>query len=212
MELSFYSSNDLVVNIEHLKKINTKPAFLYDKNEDGHYDTLSALQKSIRGSDVNAALHYLGKLIVAGDLMSITRRLSVICYEDISLANPSMGPKVDAAIRACERVGFPEAQIPLANIVIELALSPKSNSAYLAIDKAINDILTNKCGNMPEHIRISAKGYKYPHDYPNGWVNQQYLPDNIKNKKYYIPKETSQYERSLKQVNDKLNKLRNEKN
>lgn len=212
LELAYYSSSDKMINIEHLKKIDTRPAFLYDKNEDGHYDTLSALQKSIRGSDVNAALHYLGKLIVAGDLESITRRLSVICYEDISLANPSMGPKVDAAIRACERVGLPEAQIPLANIVIELALSPKSNSAYLAIDKAIADILTNKCGNMPEHIRYSAQGYKYPHDYPNGWVNQQYLPDNIKNKKYYLPKETSQYERSLKQVNDKLNKLRNEKN
>ena len=211
LELAFFSSKNKVVNIELLKKIDNRPAFLYDKNEDGHYDTLSALQKSIRGSDVNASLHYLGKLIIAGDLESITRRLSVICYEDISLANPSMGPKVDAAINACERVGFPEARIPLANIVIELALSPKTNSAYLALDRALADIETNKCGNMPEHIKISANGYKYPHDYPNGWVKQQYLPDNIKNKKYYIPKETSQYERSLKQVNDKLNKLQDEK-
>lgn len=212
LELAFYSSTSKVVNVDLLKKIDNRPAFLYDKNEDGHYDTLSALQKSIRGSDVNASLHYLGKLIVAGDLESITRRLSVICYEDISLANPGMGPKVDAAINACERVGLPEARIPLANIVIELALSPKSNSAYLALDKALKDIETNKCGNMPDHIKISANGYKYPHDYPNGWVNQQYLPDNIKHKKYYIPKETSQYERSLKQVNDKLEHLRNEKN
>ena len=211
LELAFFSSKNKVVDIELLKKIDNRPAFLYDKNEDGHYDTLSALQKSIRGSDVNASLHYLGKLIIAGDLESITRRLSVICYEDISLANPSMGPKVDAAIRACERVGFPEARIPLANIVIELALSPKTNSAYTALDRALADIETNKCGNMPDHIKISANGYKYPHDYPNGWVKQQYLPDNIKNKKYYIPKETSQYERSLKQVNDKLNKLQDEK-
>jgi len=204
LELAFFSANDKTVDINHLKNIDNRPAFLYDKNEDGHYDTLSALQKSIRGSDVNASLHYLGKLIIAGDLESITRRLSVICYEDISLANPGMGPKVDAAIRACERVGFPEARIPLANIVIELALSPKTNSAYLALDKALADIETNKCGNMPEHIKISANGYKYPHDYPNGWVKQQYLPDNIKNKKYYQPKETSQYERNLKQINDKL--------
>ena len=208
LEIAFYSTSDKHVTLKHLQTIDNKPAYVYDKNEDGHYDTLSALQKSIRGSDVNAALHYLAKLLLAGDLESITRRLSVIAYEDIGLANPSVGPKLDAAVNAALRVGMPEARIPLANIVIELSLSPKSNSAYLALDKAMSDIETGKCGNQPEHIRIEAKGYKYPHDYPNGWVNQQYLPDNIKNKKYYIPKETSQYERNLKQVNDKINKLK----
>ena len=208
LELAFFSTNDKVVTLEHLQKIENKPAFVFDKNEDGFYDTLSAFQKSIRGSDVNASLHYLGKLIMAGDLDSIVRRLSVICYEDIGLANPSMGPKVDAAINAALRVGLPEAEIPLSSVVIELALSPKSNSAYVALSKAMEDIETNKCGNMPEHIRISAKDYKYPHDYPNGYVLQQYLPDNIKKKKYYQPKETSAYERSLKIVNDKINKLK----
>ena len=208
LELGFFSTDDKHVTLEHMKTVENKPAFFFDKNEDGYYDTLSALQKSIRGSDVNASLHYLGKLILAGDLESIVRRLGVICYEDIGLANPSMGPKVDAAINVALRVGLPEAQIPLSNIVIELSLSPKSNSAILAINKAIGDIETNKCGNMPEHIKISAVNYKYPHDYPNSWVLQQYLPDNIKNKKYYIPKETSIYEKNLKLINDKLNKLK----
>ena len=211
LELAYYSSSDKKITLSFLKTISNHPTFTSDKNGDGHYDLLSALQKSIRGSDVNASLHYLGKLILAGDLESITRRLSVICYEDIGLANPTMGVKVDSAINAAERVGFPEARIPLAEIVVEMALSPKSNSALMALDSALSDIETNKCGNMPEHIRISAKGYKYPHDYPNSWVNQQYLPDNIKHKKYYVPKETSQYERNLKQINDKVNSLK-EKN
>ena len=208
LELAYYYNKDHKVTIDILKEINTKPIFSFDKDEDNYYDTLSALQKSIRGSDVNASLHYLGRLLLAGDLESLTRRLSVIAYEDIGLANPMIGPKLDAAINASLRVGMPEARIPLSEIVIEMSLSPKSNSAESAIDKAISDIETGKCGNIPEHIRITAKGYKYPHDYPNDWVNQQYLPDNIKNKKYYIPKETSQYERTLKTINDNLERLK----
>ena len=109
--------------------------FYFDKGEDSFYDTLSALQKSIRGSDVNASLHYLGRLLIAGDLENLTRRLSVIAYEDIGLANPSIGPKLDAAINAALRVGIPEARIPLSEIVIEMSLSPKSNSAITAIDQ-----------------------------------------------------------------------------
>ena len=208
LELAYYTNNDHNVTLDVLAEINVKPVFMFDKGEDSFYDTLSALQKSIRGSDVNAALHYLGRLFVAGDLESIVRRLSVIAYEDIGLANPSIGPKLDAAINAALRVGIPEARIPLSEIVIEMSLSPKSNSAITAIDKVLNDIETGKCGPIPEHIRITAKGYKYPHDYPNDWVNQQYLPDNLKNKKYYIPKETSQYEKSLKAINDNLEKLK----
>ena len=208
LELAYYSKDNHIIDLEFLKSIDNKHNFFHDKNEDGYYDVLSAFQKSIRGSDVNASLHYLGRMLKAEDLESIYRRLSVICYEDIGLANPSMGPKVESAIKASERVGLPEAIIPLSNVVIELALSPKSNSAYLAISKALEDIDTGRCGNPPDHIKTNSKDYKYPHDYKNAWVNQQYLPDNIKNKKYYIPKETSSSERTLKQINDKLEYLK----
>ena len=208
LELAYYSKDNHSIDLEFLKSIDNKHNFFHDKNDDGYYDVLSAFQKSIRGSDVNASLHYLGRMLKAEDLDSIFRRLTVICYEDIGLANPSMGPKVEAAIKASERVGLPEAIIPLSNVVIELALSPKSNSAYLAIAKALEDIDTGRCGNPPDHIKTNSKDYKYPHDYKNAWVNQQYLPNNIKNKKYYIPKETSSYERTLKQINDKLEYLK----
>ena len=103
---------------------------------------------------------------------------------------------------------MPEARIPLSEIVIEMSLSPKSNSAIMAIDKVLSDIETGKCGRIPEHIRITANGYKYPHDYPNDWVDQEYLPNNLKNKKYYIPKETSQYEKTLKTVYENIEKLK----
>ena len=132
--------------------------------------------------------------------------MSVIAYEDIGLANPSMGPKVDACINACERLGLPEARIPLSAVVIELCLSPKSNSAEMAIDAALNDIRSGNTGNVPDNIKTNSKDYIYPHDYPNGWVYQQYLPNNIKNRKYYQPKTTSKYEQSLKEVYDKINK------
>ncbi len=207
LEVSYYSTNDKIVTIEQIKKVNSKPVFFHDKNEDGHYDVLSAFQKSIRGSDVNASLHYLARLIEAEDLDSIYRRMSVIAYEDIGLANPSMGPKVDAAINACERLGLPEARIPLASVVIELALSPKSNSAISALDNALNDIRSGNTGNVPNHIKTNSKDYKYPHNYPNAFVKQQYLPDKLKNRKYYQPKTTSKYETSLKNVYDKISKM-----
>ena len=133
LEVAYYSTKDYKINVEILKNISNKPNLLGDKNEEGHYDLLSAFQKSIRGSDVDASLHYLARLLEIGDLESIFRRMSVIVYEDIGLANPSMGPKVDAAIHACERVGLPEAIIPLSVVIIEMALSPKSNSAYNAL-------------------------------------------------------------------------------
>ena len=210
LEVAYYSSTDKKINLEHLKKINNKPAFFHDKNEDGYYDVLSAFQKSIRGSDVDASLHYLARLIEAGDLDSIYRRMSVICYEDIGLANPSMGPKVMAAIHASQLVGLPEARIPLAEVVIELALSPKSNSSHLALDKALEDIRTGRCGSVPNHIKTTSPDYKYPHDYPNHFVVQQYLPDNLKNKKYYIPNDNSQNERMLKQIREKIDKIKKE--
>ncbi len=204
LEIAYYSTSDFNVTIDVIKSINSKPVFFHDKNEDGHYDVISAFQKSIRGSDVNAALHYLARLIEAEDLDIIYRRMSVIAYEDIGLANPSMGPKVDACINACERLGLPEARIPLAATVIELALSPKSNSAEMAIEAALNDIRSGNTGNVPNHIKTNSKDYLYPHSYPNGWVKQQYLPDQIKDRKYYLPKTTSKYEESLKNVYDKI--------
>ena len=200
LEISFYTSPDKTVTIDVVKEINNKPAFVDDKDGDSHYDLLSALQKSIRGSDVDASIYYLGRLIHAGDFDSIYRRLSVITYEDIGLANPSMGPKVASAISACERLGMPELIIPLSNVVVELALSPKSNSAYLAINKALTDIESGHAYPVPKHINSTAFGYKYPHDYKDAFVVQQYLPNELVNRKYYIPKETSKYELLLKEM------------
>lgn len=208
LEVSYYFNDKHKIDIQIVKSICNKPNFFHDKNEDGHYDVLSGLQKSIRGSDVDAALHYLARLLLAEDLDSIYRRLSVICYEDIGLANPSLGPKLDSAINASERVGLPEARIILSNIVIEMALSPKSNTAYLAIGKAINDLETKNVGEIPKHLKSPYIGYKYPHNYKGSIVKQQYLPDNIKDERYYLPKDTSKYEMALKQVKEKLDKFK----
>ncbi len=204
IEVAYFSSNDKVITVEYLKQISNKTIFFADKNGDGHYDLLSAFQKSIRGSDVDASLYYLARLIESGDFDSIYRRMSVIAYEDIGLANPSIGPKVDAAIHACERLGMPEARIPLSVVIVEMALSPKSNSAHVALDLALNDIRSGSTGNVPNHIKTNSKDYKYPHNYKNAYVKQQYLPDNIKDRRYYKARTTSKYETSLKNINDKL--------
>ena len=211
LEMAFYATKDKKVTLELLKSINNKPVMISDKDASGHYDLLSAFQKSIRGSDVDAALHYLARLIAIGDLDSIYRRMSVICYEDIGLANPDMGPRVMAAISASELVGLPEARIPLSEVVIELALSPKSNTAHVALDKALEDVETGRCGDIPDTIKIHSSIYKYPHDYPNNFVVQQYLPDNLVGKKYYLPKDSSPNERMLGQIREKLDRLK-EKN
>ncbi len=208
LEIAYYSTTDKVVNEKVIKKINSKPVFFSDRNGNGHFEVLSGLQKSIRGSDVDASLHYLARLINEGDLESVYRRLCVICYEDIGLANPSMGPKLDAAINACERVGLPEARIILGSIVCEMALSPKSNTAHIAFDLAFDDILAGDCGSIPEHLRPNNPKYKYPHNYPNGYVVQQYMPDKLKNKKYYMPKNIG-YESQLKQIYDKIQNIKN---
>ena len=208
LEIAFYASNDQKVDINLVKQINSKPVFFSDKNGDGHYDVLSAFQKSIRGSDVDASLHYLARLITEGDLDSIYRRMSVIAYEDIGLANPSIGPKVIAAIEAAERVGLPEARIPLGTIVTEMALSPKSNTAHLALDEAIEDIEKANTGNVPNHIKTDSKEYLYPHDYPNSYVYQEYLPKKLKGKKYYHPKTTG-YEKNIKNYYDFIENMKN---
>ncbi|EOZ4905233.1 replication-associated recombination protein A [Listeria monocytogenes] len=192
-----------------------KKSLAHDKDGDAHYDVLSAFQKSVRGSDVNAALHYMGRLIEAGDLVSISRRMLVMAYEDIGLASPQAGAHTLAAIQTAEKVGFPEARIPLANAVIELCLSPKSNSAIMAIDAALADIRQGKSGEVPDHLRDGhysgaeklgrAIDYKYPHNYDNAWVDQQYLPDCLKNKLYYEPKFTSKFEQTIAGVYQKIN-------
>lgn len=193
-----------------------KKSFSHDKDGDAHYDVVSAFQKSIRGSDVNAALHYLGRLVEAGDLPSIARRLLVIAYEDIGLANPQAGPRTLAAVETAEKIGFPEARIPLANAIIELCLSPKSNSAITAIDLALGDIRKGKSGEVPDHLKDAhyqgakelGRGieYKYPHSYESGWVPQTYLPDKLKNAQYYTPKSTGKFEQAIAQVYEKINK------
>lgn len=202
LEVAYYSS-DNNINIEEIKKINSKPVFFHDKDGDGHYDVLSALQKSIRGSDVDASLHYLARLIEAEDLDSIYRRLSVIAYEDIGMANPGIGPRVMAAIQASELVGLPEARIPLGQIVVEMALSPKSNSSHLALDAAINDIRKGNTGNVPDNIKTTSPDYLYPHNYPNDWVKQNYMPKNLIGKKYYIPKD-NKVEKSLNKLHEEM--------
>ncbi len=196
LEICYYATKNHKIAINDVKTVNNKPVFFHDKNEDGHYDVLSAFQKSIRGSDASAALHYLGRLLMAGDLDSIYRRMSVIAYEDIGLANPAMGPKVMAAIHAAELVGLPEAQIPLGVVVTELALSPKSNSAYLAINEAMNDLNKGLSGSIPKHIINGNPDYLYPHNYKNDYVSQEYLPVNLKDKIYYHPK-SNKYEQNL---------------
>ena len=205
LEMAYYSSTDHIITEDVLKSINAKPIIYIDKKADNYYNSISALQKSIRGSDVDAAVYYLGVLLEAQDLDIIFRRLSVIAYEDIGLANPSIGPKLDATINAANRVGFPECIIPLSEIVIEMALSPKSNSAYLAIDKALTTIRTKNCGSVPKHIHTNSKDYLYPHNYKNSWVKQQYLPDNIKNEKFYYPKNNT-YENNLNKIDSEKKK------
>ena len=205
LEMAYYSTKDGLINLEIIKSINSKPIMFHDKDGDGHYDVLSALQKSIRGSDVDASLHYLARLIEAEDLDSIYRRLSVIAYEDIGMANPGIGPKVMAAISAAELIGLPEARIPLGQIVVEMALSPKSNSSHLALDEALNDLHKGNTGNVPDNIKTTSKTYLYPHNYPNSWVKQEYMPKNLIGRKYYIPK-NNKIENNLNKIHEEMKK------
>lgn len=186
-----------------------RKVFAHDKNGDQHYDVISAFQKSIRGSDVDAALHYMARLIEAGELITLIRRLLVIAYEDIGLANPAGASRAVLAVQAAEKLGLPEARIPLANAVIELALSPKSNTAISSIDAALSDVRQGKSGNVPSHLQDAhyqgaqklgrGTNYQYPHNYPNHWVKQQYLPDTLKHTQYFDPDPTSKFEEALKE-------------
>ena len=191
-----------------------RKAMTHDKDGDAHYDVISAFQKSIRGSDVHAALHYLARLVEAGELQIICRRLMIIAYEDIGLANPAGAARAVTAVMAAEKTGFPEARIPLANAVIELCLSEKSNTAYSALDAALADVRAGKGSAVPDHLKDAhyqgakdlGRGvdYKYPHSYEDGWVKQQYLPDTLINAKYYTPKPSSKFESALAKQYEKF--------
>lgn len=187
-----------------------RKALSADKDGDAHYDVISALQKSIRGSDVDAALHYAARIIESGDINILARRLTVIAYEDIGLANPGAAQRAITAIQAAQSLGLPEARIPFANAIIELALSPKSNAAYRAIDAALADIRQGKSRDIPPHLKDTHykgaadlghdTGYIYPHDYDNDWVPQQYLPDQLQQVTYFQPKGNSKIEQSFQEI------------
>ncbi len=184
-----------LITLASADELTQKSAVKYDREGDEHYDIISAYQKSLRGSDVNAALHYLARLLEAGDLPSACRRLMVCACEDVGLAYPQIIPIVKAAVDAALMVGLPEARIPLADAVILVASSPKSNSGAEAIDKAIADVKNGNYGPIPRQLQnkhfdgddaeVKGQFYKYPHSFENHWVNQQYLPDVIKNAQYY---------------------------
>lgn len=194
--LSADSSDGILnVKLENVKLLTQRSNMRYDRDSDEHYNILSALQKSIRGSDENAALHYAARLIEAGDIISLSRRLLVIAAEDIGLAYPNAITIVKSCVDSAMQLGLPEARIPLAQAVILLATAPKSNSAITAIDSALDDVRNVDYGNIPSNLQDGhyagaqklgkAQGYKYPHVYPNSWVDQQYLPDNLKDRVYY---------------------------
>lgn len=193
-------NNETIVQDDTVKNLAERIGVFGDKKGSHFYNLLSALQKSVRGSDTNAALYYLAHCLENGDLVAVSRRLLVMGFEDIGLANPEVGGHVLAAVQAAERLGLPEARIPLAQAVIEMCLASKSNSTISAIDAAIADIRAGKTGDIPMHLRdahyagaktLGVEGYQYPHNTPigtfGGWVNQEYLPDELVGTEYYKP-------------------------
>lgn len=214
MLVEFYSENGtLLINKENIMNVSNSKVIEYDRNSDSHYDILSAFQKSIRGSDPDAAIHYLARLVYAEDLDSICRRLMVIACEDVGLAYPQAISIVKACVDSAYMLGFPEARIPLAQAVIMLAVSPKSNSAYTALNSAMYDLEAFNITDIPNHIRDShylganelerGESYKYPHDYENAYVEQNYMPDPIKGKIYYEFKQ-NKFEISAQAFLDKI--------
>ena len=199
VELSVLASETrdgvMPVTLETVQQLTQRSNMRYDRDGDQHYDLLSALQKSIRGSDENAALHYTARLLEVGDLLSLVRRILVIAAEDVGLAYPQAMPIVKACVDAALQLGLPEARIPIAEAVILLATAPKSNSAYLAIDAAAADLQRGTTCEIPRQLqnkhfdgadaKVRGQHYLYPHDYPNHWVKQQYLPDELKDRVYY---------------------------
>ena len=203
------------ISIEQVNQLIDKANISYDRSEDKHFDNLSALMKSLRGSDVDASLFYLAKLLEAGDLIAACRRLLCSASEDVGMAYPNIIPLVKAAVDTALQLGMPEARLPLANAAILIATAPKSNSGVLAIDAAISDIHKGKGINVPRELQNThydgednknkGQHYKYPHDYSHHWVKQQYLPDDIKDAKYYNYQD-NKYEQALKEYWDKVKK------
>ncbi len=194
------------INDKLLKEVMQQSYVVAADYGDEYYDLQSAFHKSMRGSDPDAAIYYLARLLQAGDIESICRRIIACCYEDVGLANPQLCSRVVNAVNAAKEVGMPECRQIFATIVIEICLSQKSNSAYMAIDSAFQDIQNGKAHNIPAHIKdqsyksaskLGRTGYKYPHDYNNAWVKQDYLPKELKNKKYYKPGKYSINEQKL---------------
>lgn len=203
------------IKFDTIKELTQKSNLKYDKDGDYHYDLLSAFQKSMRGSDADAAIHYLARLLEVGDLPGATRRLMVCACEDVGLAYPQIIPIVKAAVDAAFMLGMPEARIPLADAVVLVCGSPKSNRAYLAYDAAASDIRRGLAGEVPRNLQnkhydgedreVKGQFYMYPHDYENHWVKQQYLPDIIKHKKYYEPGD-NKFEQGIKSYWEKIKK------
>ena len=204
-----------LITLEMVKQVARRTAMRYDRAGDDHYDIVSAYQKSMRGSDPDAALHYLGRLLEAGDLVSACRRLMVCACEDVGLAYPQIMPIVKAAVDIANMVGLPEARIPLANAVVLVATSPKSNTAYLGINRAMADLKRGRSGPIPRQLQnkhfdgedalVKGQNYKYPHDFPSRWVQQQYLPDALAGTVYYEYGENKN-EQAAKAYWDKIKK------
>ncbi len=187
--------NTFLITMDDAVAVTQKSAMAMDRDGDSHYDLLSALQKSIRGSDPDAAVHYLARLLEAGQMQSACRRLLVVACEDIGLAYPMIIPIVKSCVDAAFMLGMPEARIPLGDAAVLMATSPKSNTGHVALDMALEDVKKGKCGEFPRHLQNMhadtytmerSQGYQYPHDFPNNWVKQQYLPDILKDKQYYF--------------------------
>ncbi len=201
------ADGEIHVTLEVAEACFQRKALVGDKNGDAHYDVISAFQKSIRGSDTDAALHYLAQLVAAGDLPSICRRLMVIAYEDIGMANLPAAARTVQAVQAAQQLGLPEGRIPLADAVIELCLSPKSNSGIAAVDAALADVMNGHNGAVPDRLKDAhysgakklghGNAYQFPHDFPGDWVKQQYLPDDLKHAEYYHPKTNGRFESQL---------------
>lgn len=215
LEIISLSNKQNQIEVEDIKNIVKVPNYLIDRDENGHYDSVSALQKSIRGSDVDASLYYLARLCIANDLESIERRLLVIAYEDVGLANPSAVDRVTNAINAAKKVGMPEALIPLGFAVCDLALSPKSKASNNAIHNAYES-----AKEMPldvlDYLKLTPVNRNeedcYPYDRPDLWEKIQYLPNLIKNKKFYKPSNGSKYERALNENYERLQKIKRSTN
>ena len=205
------------IDLDTVKQLIDKANIAYDRGEDKHFDTLSAFMKSLRGSDPDAAIFYLAKLLKGGDIIAASRRLLCSVSEDVGLAYPQLIPIVKACVDSALQLGMPEARLPLANATILIATAPKSNSAYLAVDSAMSDIDQGKGSTVPRNLqnthfdgedaKVKGQNYIYPHDYENHYVEQQYLPDDLKKRKYYIPQDNKN-EQSFKEYWDKIKKKR----